>query len=308
MTQDRKKKRHPKKKKHLLPALFVLLLLAGATAFFVYFQVETIEVMENERYTKEEIQQMALRGPLAFNSVLAPLLYSGSVKDIPFVEGFDVRQVNRNTIAISIREKQPVGCIPFLDCYMYFDRTGSLIESSTTRDTKIPYFDGLSIDQVALGAPVQMQEESLLNTAVSLARIFEKNELIPDHILFDDMSRITLEYGNIQVQLGEDTFLEDKMARLIAILPKIRGQKGLLHMESVTADIKTITFEQKTPVVSLTPAATEEAPEDEEFPEEDFEDSTWEEDDITEDPWDETPQNQDFEENDGSLETADENY
>ena len=221
------------------------LVIVWIIAFFVYFRVENVEVMVSDRYTEEEIREMVLRGPLAYNSVLAPGLYSNSVEDVPFVEGFEVRQVNRNTIAISVIEKQPVGCIPFLDCYMYFDRTGKIIESSTERDEKIPYFEGLEVDSVALEDELAIEDESVLNTAVSLARIFEKNDLIPDHIYFDANYAITLEYGDITVMLGKDSYLEDKMARLIAILPKISGQKGILHMENVTADVKTITFEQE---------------------------------------------------------------
>lgn len=221
------------------------LVLAAVIFFFVYFHVENVEVMVSDRYTEEEIKEMVLRGPLAYNSVLAPGLYSTAAEDIPFVEGFEVRQVNRNTIAIGVIEKDPVGCIPFLDCYMYFDRSGKIIESSTERDQKIPFFEGLEIDQVVLEEELAISEESVLNTAVSLARIFEKNELIPDHIYFSEQYEISLEYGNVTVMLGKDSYLEDKMARLVAILPQIRGQKGILHMENITADIKTITFEQE---------------------------------------------------------------
>lgn len=220
-------------------------LLAAVIAFFVYFRVENVEVMVSDRYTEDEIKDMVLRGPLAYNSILAPGLYSNSVEGVPFVEGFEVKRVNRNTIAIGVIEKQPVGCIPFLDCYMYFDRTGKIIESSTERDDKIPYFEGLEIDHVVMEEELAIQDESVLNTAVSLARIFEKNDLIPDHIYFDEQYQITLEYGDIMVMLGKDSYLEDKMARLIAILPKISGQKGILHMESITADVKTITFEKE---------------------------------------------------------------
>ena len=37
--------------------------------------------------------------------------------------------------------------------------------------------------------------------------------------------------------------LEDKMTRVIAILPQLAGQKGILHAENVTDSVKTITFE-----------------------------------------------------------------
>ena len=52
---------------------------------------------------------MVLRGPMASNSVLAPLLYSTTnTEDIAYVDAFKVTQLNRNTICISVKEKKTV--------------------------------------------------------------------------------------------------------------------------------------------------------------------------------------------------------
>ena len=65
----------------------------------------------------------------------------------------------------------------------------------------------------------------------------------PDHIQFDSSYSISLIYGDITVQLGKDADLEEKMNRVIAILPKIQGKKGILHMESVATESNT--FEEE---------------------------------------------------------------
>lgn len=224
----------------------MLLLVAGIIFFFVYFRVEHVEVMGSNHYSEEEIQEMILRGPMASNSVLAPILYStDDAGDIPFVEGFRVSQMNRNTIVISVKEKQPVGCIPYLDSYVYFDRNGIFIESSKERDESVPYFDGIQVDYVIKNEKLPIKGTTVLNTAVALSTIFQKNDMIPDHIEFDSSYHISLVYGDITVQLGKDEYLEDKMARVIAILPKLTGKKGILHLENVNDTVKTITFEQE---------------------------------------------------------------
>ena len=84
----------------------------------------------------------------------------------------------------------------------------------------------------------------MLTTAVALSTIFQKNDAIPDHIEFDTSYQITLTYGDIRVMLGKDEYLEDKMTRVSAILPKLSGKKGILHLENVNDNSKTITFEQ----------------------------------------------------------------
>ena len=85
--------------------------------------------------------------------------------------------------------------------------------------------------------------DTVLNTAVALSTIFQKNDMIPDHIQFDSSYSISLIYGDITVQLGKDADLEEKMNRVIAILPKIQGKKGILHMESVATESNT--FEEE---------------------------------------------------------------
>lgn len=221
------------------------LMIGGIIFFFAYFNVTHVEVVESTHYSKEKIEEMVLTGPMASNSVLAPLLYSkDNVEGIPFVEKFDVTQVNRNTIAVSVKEMEAVGCIPYLDCYVYFDREGMMIESSVERDEKIPYFDGISVDYVVKGEVLPIKGKTVLNTAVSLARIFEKNESIPDHIIFDENYQITLQYGDIQVELGQDQYLEEKMEKVIAILPLIQGKKGILHLENISESMQNVTFEE----------------------------------------------------------------
>ena len=84
-----------------------------------------------------------------------------------------------------------------------------------------------------------------MNTAVALSTIFSKNDKVPDHIEFGDDGQISLVYGDITVKLGKDEYLEDKMTRVLAILPLISGKKGILHAENVNDNSKTITLEQE---------------------------------------------------------------
>ena len=245
-TSNYRKKRISKKTWKYAGAVFGSILAAGLIFFFAYFKVDEVEVMGSSHYSEKEVRKMVLRGPLASNSVLAPLLYTKrETEDIPFVKGYVVNQVNRNTICISVKEEKPVGCIPYLDSYIYFDRNGIFIESSKKRNETIPYFDGISVKHVIKDEELPIKGKTVLNTAVALATIFQKNETIPDHIEFDENYQISLLYGDITVMLGKDEFLEDKMTRAVAILPLIAGRKGILHLESVTDTEKTITFEEE---------------------------------------------------------------
>ena len=239
-----------KKTKKITAYIVGLGLLAAAVVFFTYYKVDSVQVRGTTHYSDEEVKKMVLRGPLASNSVLAPMIYSTTdTDDVAFVDAFKVTQINRSTICISVKEKKPVGCIHYLDSYVFFDRNGIFVEGSKTRDESVPYFDGIQVNSVVMDEKLDIKGDSVLNTAVALCTIFQKNEMIPDHIQFDSSYSISLIYGDITVQLGKDEDLEEKMNRVIAILPKLTGKKGILHMESVSTDTNTFE-EEKEPVTA----------------------------------------------------------
>lgn len=235
-----------KKKPLAVTGMITVLLLAGIIFFFTYYNVDEVKVMGSSHYSEKQIKKMVLRGPMASNSILAPIFYTQkNTKDVPFVEGYSVTRLNRHTICVSVKEKDIVGCIPYLDSYIYFDRTGKFVESSTVRNEKIPFFDGIKVKHVIYNEELPIKDKTVMNTAVALSTIFQKNDKIPDHIEFGDDGQISLLYGNITVKLGKDEYLEDKMTRVLAILPLISDKKGTLHVENVNDSSKMITLEQE---------------------------------------------------------------
>ena len=235
-----------KKSKKIMAGVIGTGILVAVIIFFSYYKVDSVEIRGTSHYTDEEVKNMVLRGPMASNSVLAPLIYSTTnTDDIAYVDAFKVTQLNRNTICISVKEKKAVGCIRYLDSYIYFDRNGIFVEGSQNRDETVPYFDGIHVNSIVMDEKLDIRGDTVLNTAVALSTIFQKNDMIPDHIQFDSSYSISLIYGDVTVQLGKDVDLEEKMNRVIAILPQIQGKKGILHMESVATDSNTFEEEQE---------------------------------------------------------------
>ena len=227
--------------------ILVVLLLAGAVLFFAYFRVEHVEVRGSARYTDEEIKEQVMRGAFAWNSVLAPYFCSQEhAKDIFYVESISVSQIDRNSILISVLEKKPVGCLFYLDSYIYFDRNGIYVEGSRIRDTKLPYFDGIVLNKAIQDKKLNIKGTAVLNTAVTLATIFMKTDNLPEAVRFDESQQLSLDYGDIKVMLGKAEYLEDKMARALAILDILQEEEeaGILHLESVNDIQKIVTFER----------------------------------------------------------------
>ena len=244
-TSNYRKFKITKKQAKLVGGAAAVAVLAGIIFFFAFFHVSKVEVMESNHYTKEELKEMVLTGAFSSNSVLAPITCSkNNAQGVPYIEGYSVSRSGRNSIVISVREKSVVGCIPYLDSYVYFDRNGMFVEGDKTRDESVPYFEGIQVKKVVMNEKLPIKD-AVLNTAVALSTIFAKNDLQPDYIQLEDDSTIDLIYGDITVKLGKDKYLEDKMSRMVAILPQITGEKGILHMENITESSKTVTFEKE---------------------------------------------------------------
>ncbi len=233
-----------KKKKHTVAGL-ILLLVAGVLFWaWSFFKIEDVEVVGSTHYSEEQIRKIVLRGPLAENSVLAPLLCSRDrTEEISFIDAVEVSYVDPHEVLISVKEKQSIGCVRYLDCYVYFDHEGRVIESSVEKDGEIPYYEGMEPEYICMDQLLPVKDERFLDTAISLSQIFQTGLQNPDRIQMDGRSVLNLFYGEIQVRLGKDKYLDDKMARMEAILPMLEGQKGILHLENITAEKKTITFE-----------------------------------------------------------------
>ncbi len=224
----------------LTAALLVFVIFAA-----LHFRTQSIEVMGSSHYSEEEIIEMTLKGPASYNTLLAPVLLGReSPEGIPYVEGIRVSRVDAHSLRITVREHTAIGCFAYLDSYIYFDRNGSMVEGSRERDTSLPCFSGIKAERVELNSRLDIGSNAILDSAVILASVFQKAGHLPDDIRYDENLRAVLQYGDIEVILGNETFLEDKVLRILAILPELEGKKGTLHAESVTEKNKRITFDQ----------------------------------------------------------------
>ncbi len=236
-------------KKRLLVALIVFIVVGGLVAAFLlaedYFRVENVEVIGAERYTEDEIKDMVMSGRLGDNSLFLRLKYSDKeIKDIPFVEKMDVKIDDPNSITINVYEKAIAGYVEYLGHYMYFDKDGIIVESATEKIEGIPFVTGLKFDHCIMYEPLPIDNKDVFAEILSLTQLMEKYDIKTDRIYFDRNMDITLFFGDARVFIGNFDNIDDKMIRLQYIIPKLKGMKGVLHMENYSQDSQSdyITF------------------------------------------------------------------
>lgn len=215
-------------------ALIAGILYAGYTFLNKYrIDPEKIYVEGNSHYTNEEIEDMVLGGMLGDNSVYLSFKYKNKkTTDVPFVDAISVSVLSDDSIKISVYEKALAGYVCYLDHYIYFDKDGYVVESSNILTPGIPQVTGITFNSVEVGKKLGTGETDIFERTLDLTKLMDKYSLVVDRIYFHDGGRVTLYFGSVRVNLGDETaHIEDKVMNLPQFLEKLRGKTGVLDME-----------------------------------------------------------------------------
>ena len=113
MFKGRRMKKNNRRGIRLLCMLFVVALVLGGIYYFLLTHtIKTVYVEGNVHYTKEEIQDMVMEGPLGDNSFYLSLLYADKqITDIPFIASMSVEVLSPDTVKIKVFEKTLAGYV-----------------------------------------------------------------------------------------------------------------------------------------------------------------------------------------------------
>lgn len=228
------------KLKIILGVTVLFVVLAAGVAAFVWnrYEVKTVTVVGNRHYTQEQIKDMVMEGKYGHNSLYLHYKYRNkAVNNIPFIETMDVDIVSPTEISITVYEKAIAGYVEYLGRYMYFDKDGIVVESSTTQAKDLPYVTGLSFDHVVMYEKLPVEDETIFKEILSVTQLLSKYSIRTDRIYFDKDRNITLFFGNAKVKLGSMESIDEKMAGLRNIIPRLDGLSGTLDMEEYTDEV-----------------------------------------------------------------------
>lgn len=230
--------------KFIVPLAVVLVVGIFLFAFIDGFKVKTVTVEGSSHYSTDEITNYVLDSKLCRNTVFLFLKYNNkSIKDIPFVEQIDVKIVDRNTVKINVYEKYLAGCVANLGNYMYFDNDGTVVEVSQMKTQNIPVVTGLQFDHFNLYEPLPIENKDIFNSILKITQLLNKNSLSADTIYFDENLNVTLFFEDVRVNMGNSgDVLDEKFMELPKLLPDLKGQKGVLHMEKYSKKNTNVVF------------------------------------------------------------------
>ena len=223
------------------------ILLIFVLVFFLGFRVTGVQVEGNSFYTDDQIKNMILDVPMAKNSILAGFIDTEkSTKDEAMIDSITVSRVNRNTLLLQVKEKQMIGYIEFQGQCVNFDRQGIVQIITEEPLENVPKIEGIDVKEAVQGERLSGINTTKLNTILSVGKMLEKMEEKPDRLVFNDLNQLVMYYGDIEVRLGDDENMDEKINRLVGILPQLEDMSGILHLENTTEDSESVVFDDAT--------------------------------------------------------------
>lgn len=217
----------------LLRKTIILLLVFGipAAVFIFTFQLKDINVKDCNRYTTEELTRKLVQSDFDQNSLLFFLKYKFFKKaNIPFIEKIDVVLKNRNTVDVMVYEKKVTGCVRFMGEYLYFDKDGIIVESSSKKLKNIPEIKGLIFDKIILHEKLKVQKKEMFRVILNITNQIEKYKLDVNTISFNSDDEVTIDCGNNTVLLGKRNTYDEVFSELKGMLEEAKGLNLTIDM------------------------------------------------------------------------------
>ena len=209
-------------------ALFLLLVLG-----LVSLRVTSVTVTGNHQYSAEQIENLLFDDEWDRNSLILFLQDRFRPhKEIPFVEDYNIVFRSPFSVEVIVYEKSVVGYVSYMSSYMYFDKDGIIVESSSSRLEGVPWITGLSFGQIVLNEPLPVENQRIFEQIMNLTQVLSVYEIQVDQIKYDSSGNATLVMGDIDVYLGDNKDMNGKISELHDMLPKLNGLSGTLYLDT----------------------------------------------------------------------------
>lgn len=214
----------------ILGILIILLVL------ILSVRIRDVEVRGNKRYTKEQIESLLFDGKWSRNSALC--YYRNRFKahkSIPFIEEYKINFKSPTKVEVVVFEKSVVGCVSYMSSYMYFDKDGIIVESSSEQLPGVPVITGLEFGHIILHQPLPVADQDIFGEILNLTQVLNVSGIQVDRINYNSYGEAELVMGDITVELGNSDDLDGKIAELHDIMPELSGLSGTLYLDTYDA-------------------------------------------------------------------------
>ncbi len=224
-------------------AILVLIAVAAIVLFGV-FRIRKVKISGNTTHAANEIQQDLIYDFKTQNTLYFAWLHRDGSSDehTPYLQSVTAKILSPGTVQVVVSEKPLVGCVQYNKRYISFDGDGVVMNMAEERPEGLPIISGMTMDEPELYQKLPADNAQIMSAMLSIAHLVGDSDLNVDGIAFDENLNISLTIGTITVELGQNEYLEEKIANLGSIYDKIDGRTGTLNMTAFTGSSEKVTF------------------------------------------------------------------
>ena len=200
----------------------------------------------NKKCTKEEMIEYIFDSKWDRNPFV--LFYNTrfrETKEIPFVDTYEVEILSLDSVRVTVYEKKMIGYVTYMGTNMYFDKDGMVVENSMEVIDGIPPVIGLEFDRIVLNEKLPVEDEEVFDVVLDTTQALDKYEIRVDKIYISEDNEVTLFKENIEVMLGKNKDINDKVRSLDDMMPKLEGLNGTLDIREYNENNTGYTFKKK---------------------------------------------------------------
>jgi len=229
-------------------AFFSLVILIAVCAFCInkFFVIKEVEVEGNTRATADEIKDYIFDKSYDTNTLVFFIKSKfEKKKSIPFVATYDISMVSSTKVKITVYEKDVVGYLQYMGSYIYFDKDGIVVESSSELIEDVPLITGLNFDNFVINSKLPVYNEDVFDMILDLTQNIKKYKIKADKIYISENYESTLYIGDVKVLLGSSGDINQKLSDLYDMRKQLEGKSGTLDMKEVEKDGQGYTMKVK---------------------------------------------------------------
>lgn len=237
MASGRSNRKRRRSRRRFAPLFKLLCVLAVAAALTfgatVFFQVETIVVSGNSRYTQQEvIDAVGIQAGDNLFRMNKFQLIDQAEERLPYLEDVVIRRSLPSTLVITVTEWEAVARIPGGEGSWLISVGGKLLEQAPA-DSEAIAVTGLTAlaPQAGQQAAVSQEETPRLEALLELLAVLQEQGMLAKVSALElSATRITMEYeGRFQVKLllnGDFSYRMQVLAEVVADLNQRMGEEA----------------------------------------------------------------------------------
>jgi len=235
----RRKKNRRKYTFYYFIAAFLMLAVGAALALTVFFNITDITVVNESRYSDEEIIEA---GGVVIGDNLLRLhsseIKSDIIKEFPYIESVKLHRVFPTELQLEVSEASIAAAIERDERYLLISANGRVLEEISARPEGSPRIIGPEVKKLEEGDYLPEQESERLPALIKILELIGQNKLTGiDVIDLRDMRDIRMLYrGRVSIELGNIGDIEYKIKAICSIIEAAVNEETVGRMDVSSRD------------------------------------------------------------------------